>query len=292
MQSFFHSHKLFLFLLLVLAILVAAVFFAVMSIPRAVVMTDPVWDDLYLRRDHQLFSMEKLLLKHRYFPLESIISLESPALTLEGEISARESNLMLLSPHFSGLFLDAELGKKFPEREFILVSMRELSEDPPSENLHILRPDPKELAELLASVIEEAEVPGEETGKVLLFREEDNWIGSDGYDILVERMGEILFSRTVESAKSGKINTASPEVPVIVFSGSGGESREVLQGLSQRGGKAVVVGDGYALTAWPGTVVAAVVPDIVKTLAGVLENRELAEGNQKDSILFSVKGGK
>lgn len=292
MQSFFHSHKLLLFLLLALPILAAVVFFIVMGSPRAMMVTDPVWKDLYLRRDHRLFSMKKILLKNRYLPVESMLPLETSAETLEGALSIRESSLVLLSPLFSGLLIEGELGEKFPEREFILISMHESAKAPSSENLHILTPDPEELAEVLAAVIDDVETPGEETGKVLVFREKENWFGANKYGILLEKMGEIMVSRSVESADSEMINEAPPKVPVIVFPGTGRESREVLQGLSQRGGKAVVVGDGYALTAWPTAVVVSVVPDMVRTLARVLENPGISEENQKDSILFSVMGGK
>jgi hypothetical protein len=269
------------------------IFFVILpACPRFVVMSDQLWRDLFLGRDGQLLSLKTLILKNRVLPVEHILDIKNPEETLSGEIAAQRAEIVLLSPLLSKIFLDMELWKKFPEKEFLLFSMTELFAEGNPQNVRILQPDPKELAGVLAPLLETEKAARGEAGQVFFFRAADSFFGQEEFEIFLEYTKELLPSLSLESADTVGIKTIPTGSLVVLFPGAGGDSLDVLQGLADRGGRAVVVGDLFARSAWPDTVIASVCPDVTKTLEEVLENRASNGRNQMDSILFSVSRGK
>lgn len=273
---------------------------------QVLLLTDPIWNELYLQDQVKEQDLTVLLLKRGYLLRTKEVPMEINADTIEPALENCSARVLLLSPAVSAVFSNLYLEGGLKELDYrrglrsILVFRNGISgEESVSSRLNTGRgPVVRHLLitadALLSELVEllDQSTTEEEFSRVYILRNRNSFIPeqvADGAADLMRSRFPSALVRVLNSMNEFERLTIDGNTLVLLLPGFGSDNKRVLDNLNRQGGRAIAAADSRSLTAWPDTVLGTVEFDLKRIILEALEESDENDADRFFSIPFAVR---
>ncbi|MGC9313729.1 MAG: hypothetical protein ACP5IA_13665 [Sediminispirochaetaceae bacterium] len=274
---------------------------------QVLVLTDPIWNELYLEDQVKKQGLSGTLLKRGYLLRTRVVPVELDKDVIEQAMGKSRAGIMLFSPAvsvvFNDLYPEGELeGWTSRRRPSSIVVFGKTSgrQESRSNSLNsgkspfvmrlFIRAD--ELITELDEFFDQIPLEKENFSRIYILRNRGSFVPEQVIDMSRELVRSRYPSAEVTVLTSMNEFEARPvdgNTLVLLLPGFGSDNKRVLDNLNRQGGKAIVTADSYSIAAWPDTVMGAVEFDLEGILLEALEKSEAGDRDRFFSIPFTIR---
>ncbi len=295
-----------LFIGILFFLIIAAGFYAAAA-RQVLVLTDPIWNELYLEDQVKKQELSGTLLKRGYLLRTKEVPLESGFDVIEPVLENNYAGIMFLSPAVSVVFnnLYSEGGLKelnSPSVPRSIIVFGEGAGGPENRSrstntvsgrvVQRLVITADKLLPELETLLNRTAPAEEDISRIYLLRNRNSFVPEQVTDGAAELMRTRYPSAEVEvftSMNDFEQAAADGTTLALLLPGFGSDNKRVLDTLNRQGGRAIVMADFHSLAAWPDTVLGTVEFDLKRIIVEALEKRDERDTNRFFSVPFTVR---
>lgn len=291
--------------ILVLVIFVAGVYAT--GTRQVLLITDPIWNELYLEDQAKKQDLSGTLLKRGYLLRTKVVPLELDKDVIEQAMGKSRARIMLFSPAvsvvFNDLYLEGEL-EGWPSRRrpssIVVFGKAPGRQESRSNSLNsgkgpyvmrlFIRAD--ELITELDEFFDQITLEEENFSRICILRNRGSFVPEqvvDEAEKLVRRRYSSAEVTVLASMNEFEARSVDGNTLVLLLPGFGSDNKRVLDNLNRQGGRAIVTADSYSRAAWPDTVIGAVEFDLKRILIGALEKNDERDAERFFPLPFIVR---
>ena len=289
-----NSHKFAVIWIILLLILSGVAGFTMYAGRQVLVLTDPIWQSLHLGDRESIRDLSVDLLRKRYFLKLEQLSIDFSEKEIKRRIEESGAGILFLSPAPSALFLSSGLAAEYPDKTFFVFDLQSSYEMNDGANLIKLSFGKDQLVMSLREICTQLQENERLPENPVILWSGTSYIGKES----IEEASEVLDSYL----KTGRATLISSLYTVngmnlnrdsflFFLPGFGLQNRELLDKLSKRGGRAVLMGKEESMDAWPGTVVSVISIDLHRLIQKALGIVAERPGTVNINIPFKVRLG-
>jgi len=264
----------------------------ILHINKVLILSDPVWTELYLKPQMKREGGFRRLIKKGYVPVIETLPFDFNTKDVVEILENSTAESVLLSPAVSMLFGEGQQLETFHRKTFFIFSRTDQEPEYTPENIFFLRIDPEELSRELLTLMGELYSASESSPTVYLLWNKASYVSQEAVEA-----AQTVLERNQLSPKIPIITSEEKmsEIPInrstlcIFLPGSDSENQKLMEELHRKGGKAIVLADSLSLEAWPDTVIGVMEIDISGILVKSSESVGLSAESRSVSIPFSLR---
>ena len=274
---------------------------------QVLLLTDPIWNELYLQDQVKEQDLTGTLLKRGYLLRTKEVSIAIDIEAVEPALENSTAGILLLSPAvsdvFSTLYREGELEElnyRRGLRSIIVFGNGTSGEEGGSRSpntgrgpvvRHLLITTDGLLSEL-EELLDQSSPEEEEFSRIYILRSRNSFVPEQ----VIDGAGDLMRSRfpsasvtVFTSLSEFEKVTIGGNTLVLLLPGFGSDNKRILDNLNRQGGRAIAAFDSRSLTAWPDTVLGAVEFDLKSILIDALERSDQRDSDRLFPIPFTVR---
>jgi hypothetical protein len=296
--------------LLFIGFLVLLIFFAgfyTSATRQVLILTDPIWNELYLRDQVKKQGLSWTLLKRGYLLRRRVVPVELDKEVIEQAVGKSRAGIVLISPAvsvvFNNIYPEGELegltSRRSPKRIVVFGKAPDGS-GKSSSGLNsgkgpfvmrlFIRAD--ELITELDDFFDQIPREEENFSRICILRNRGSFVPEQVIDMSRELVRTRYPSAEVTVLASMREFEKMPldgNALVILLPGFGSDNKRVLDTLNRQGGRAILTADSHSLDAWPDTVLGTVDFDLERIIIGALEKSDEGDAEHFYPLPFTVR---